>query len=505
MPLAFAAPLLVCLLATEPSLPAESFFRIQVVDEQTGRGVPLVELKTTGGVKYYTDSAGLVAFYEPGLMDQKVFFHVRSHGYEFPADGFGIRGQALDVKSGGEATLKIKRRNIAERLYRVTGGGIYADSVLLGRPAPLKQPVLNAQVFGSDSVVNAEFRGRIYWFWGDTNRPRYPLGNFQVPGATSRLPTDGGLDPHIGVDLHYFTNDEGFAKETARMPGSGPTWINGLVVVPDAAGRQRMFATYVKVRKFLEIYERGLVEFDPDKQAFEKVAQFELSAPLFPTGHPFRHVVDGVEYIYFADPYPLTRVRATAEAVQNLAEYEAFTCLAPGSRAAEPKIDRDENGPPRYGWKRDTAEVGYDTQAKLVRDGLLKENERWLNLRDAETGKPVIAHRGSVCWNEFRRRWIMIATETGGTSPLGEVWYSEADAPEGPWRQACKIVTHDKYSFYNPKQHPMFDQAGGRFIFFEGTYTHTFSGNPDQTPRYDYNQIMYKLDLADPRLKLNSP
>src|SRR5206468_93282 len=38
-----------------------------------------------------------------------------------------------------------------------------------------------------------------------------------------------------------------------------------------------------------------------------------------------------------------------------------------------------------------------------------------------------------------------------------------------------------------------------------GTYTHSFSGNSDQTPRYDYNQIMYKLDLGDKRLALPSP
>jgi hypothetical protein len=30
----------------------------------------------------------------------------------------------------------------------------------------------------------------------------------------------------------------------------------------------------------------------------------------------------------------------------------------------------------------------------------------------------------------------------------------------------------------------------------------TFSGNENPTPRYDYNQILYKIDLADPRLKL---
>jgi hypothetical protein len=83
---------------------------------------------------------------------------------------------------------------------------------------------------------------------------------------------------------------------------------------------------------------------------------------------------------------------------------------------------------------------------------------------------------------------------------LGEVSYAEADAPTGPWTTARKIVTHDKYSFYNPKQHPYFDQEGGRIIYFEGTYTKTFSGNEQGTPRYDYNQIMYRLDLSDPRL-----
>src|ERR1700676_2808675 len=65
-------------------------FVISVVDQDTGRGVPLVELKTTSNVAYWTDSNGLVAFAEPGLMDRNVFFSVRSDGYEFPADGFGF-------------------------------------------------------------------------------------------------------------------------------------------------------------------------------------------------------------------------------------------------------------------------------------------------------------------------------------------------------------------------------------------------------------------------------
>ena len=91
--------------------------------------------------------------------------------------------------------------------------------------------------------------------------------------------------------------------------------------------------------------------------------------------------------------------------------------------------------------------------------------------------------------------------EIGGTSQVGEIWYAEAEAPVGPWLHPRKIVTHDRYSFYNPVHHPEFDEEGGRRIYFEGTYTREFSGNPEPTPRYDYNQIMYRLDLADPRLR----
>jgi hypothetical protein len=51
----------------------------------------------------------------------------------------------------------------------------------------------------------------------------------------------------------------------------------------------------------------------------------------------------------------------------------------------------------------------------------------------------------------------------------------------------------------------MFDKERGRVIFFEGTYTSSLTSNPNPTPRYDYNQVMYKLDLADPRLALPVP
>lgn len=476
-------------------------FTITVVDEATGRGVPLVELRTTDQACYYTDSNGVVAFHEPGLVGQTVYFHVKSHGYEFRKDGFGFRGKALQITEGGSARLPIQRLNIAERLYRVTGGGIYRDSVLAGLPVPLREPVLNGQVFGSDSVVNTHYRGKLYWFWGDTNRPSYPLGNYHVPGATSELPTQGGLDPKLGVNLRYFLDAKGFARPLCRMPGEGPTWIHGLVVLDDA-GRERLYAAYLKVRGTLEVYEHGLAVFDDEQEQFTQVTVFPRNAPFYPGGHPFRHTVDGVEYVYFATPYPLTRVRAEPRALADLSAYEAFTCLREGSRLDKPELDRDAAGRLRYGWKKNTPPLGPQQQAKLVRSGTLRADEALLHLNDPETGKSVVAHGGSVYWNPYRQRWVMLTVEAGGTSYLGEVWYAEADTPVGPWVYARKVVTHERYSFYNPKQHPFFDQEGGRVLYFEGTYTHTFSGNPDATPRYDYNQVMYRLDLADPRLAI---
>jgi len=501
----YAVLLAVVALSADPAANTNQYFTIQVVDQQTGRAVPLVELETVNNIRQLTDSNGIVAFFEPGLMDKRVFFYVRSHGYEFPKDGFGFRGKALEVTPGGSAKLQIKRINIAERLYRVTGGGIYRDSVLVGHPVPTEKPLINGLVLGQDSVMTAVYRGKIYWFWGDTNRPGYPLGNFHMPGATSDLPGQGGLDSEAGVNLAYFVDDQGFARPTAQMPGEGPTWLDGLVTLADASGREQMFARYVKIKNVLQAYQQGLVRFNDQEQRFERVAEFAMDAPLVPSGHPFRHTVGGVEYVYFATPYPLVRVRATAEDYQQLPRYEAFTCLQEGSRLNDPRLDRGEDGSLRYGWKKNTPAVGPKEQAELVKAGHLKREEALLQLRDRDTGKPVFAHGGSVYFNRYRHKWVMIAVQSGGTSFLGEVWYAEAETPLGRWVYAVKIVTHDKYSFYNPKQHQMFDKDDGRTIFFEGTYTNTFSGNPDQTPRYDYNQIMYKLALGDPRLAIPAP
>ena len=426
-------------------------FTIRVVDESTGRGVPLVELRTVHQQRYFTDSTGVVTIDDPELIGRDVFFHVSSHGYEFEEDGFGYRGARLTVGAGFSETLKLKRLNLAERLYRVTGAGIYDHSIRASLVPPIEKPLLNSQVFGCDSVLNAVYRGKLFWFWGDTNRARYPLGNFHTTGAVSLLPEDGGLDPDLGVDLDYFTGDKGFVKPVAKMPGDGPTWLSGLTVLPDRAGKDHLVAFYVKVKPPLTVYEKGLCEWDDEAEEFRKVLVFPEGVEIVPNGHsvPVRSK-DG-EAIYYADPLPTMRIAD---------QYEAW------------------KDPSRY-------EVVESTE----------------HFRDAE-GDRVKPHRGSIAWNGYRKKWVMIFCQTGGTpSNLGEIWYAEADAPEGPWEQCVKVVSHERYSFYNPKQHPYFAREEGRFIYFEGTYTAMFSKAPFKTPKYDYNQIMYRLDLSDERLK----
>ena len=488
---------LACLLmAAPPALP----YSIEVVDDETGRGVPLVELTTTSGVSYFTDSAGRIAFAEPGLLKQRVYFSIQSHGYEIAKDGFGFAGRALDTLPGGTATIRLKRRNIAQRLYRLTGEGIYRESELLGQPSSIREPQLNAQVTGCDTVQTSVFRGRLHWFWGDTNRISYPLGLFHISGAVSQLPAAGGLDPSHGVDFTYYCGENGFARAMARMPGEGPTWIGGVAVLPDQHGDEKLLCGYAKVKPPLEVYRRGLAQWNNESEQFEQVSEFPSQAPLYPDGHPLIVREGDATFVYFASPFPLVRTRATAEAYLDLTTYEAFTCLKEGTTLAAPEIDRDASGKARYAWKRNTPPVDAQDQLKMIEQGVLRSAEAWLQTRDVASGKPVTLHRGSVAWNEYRQRYVLIAVEIFGSSVLGEVWYAEADAPLGPWEKAIKVVTHDRYSFYNPKHHPYFDQEGGRLIYFEGTFTHSFSGNPHRTPRYDYNQIMYRLDLGDVRL-----
>jgi hypothetical protein len=472
---------------------AGEYFEIQVVDEETQRGVPLVELRTVSQQRYVTDNAGRVAFFEPGLMEgQTVFFSVSSHGYEITRDGFGFEGVRLKVVAGERAEVRLKRINIAQRLYRTTGQGLYRDSVMLKKPVPLKQPLSAGGVVGQDSVSMVPYGGKLFWFWGDTLRMSYPLGMYRMAGATSEWPGKGGLKTADGIDFHYFTDDEGFCRPMMEVKNpEGVVWSFGFATVPDQAGRERMVCHYSRRKGLTDELEHGMMIYNDDRQIFEVAKEWDLAEKWrFLDGQTVRVKVDGgVEYLYGGVTFPTVRVPASLEAVLDPSQYEAFSWGGDG-----------------WKWSKASGPTTVEDLMTRWKSGKVKEGDlRFLPKDAGHETRRVKLHAGTVRWNEFRRKWVMVATEHAYhepkdyPSPLGEVWYSEADAPEGPFENAVKILTHKNMTFYNPVHHAVFDEEGGRVIYFEGTYTNQFV-NSEPTPGYEYNQIMYRLDLDDPRL-----
>jgi hypothetical protein len=197
--------------------------------------------------------------------------------------------------------------------------------------------------------------------------------------------------------------------------------------------------------------------------------------------------------------------------MSNQSSYEAFTCLAPGTKfdhgnAGATQLDRGPDGHLIWGWKRNTSPLSDKDIESLVGAGTLRPDEEVNVLHDVDDNSTVLSGGGSVYWNAYRKRWVMITTEVFGKLSFdGESYFSEADTPEGPWLYAKHIATHGGWTFYNPAQHPFFDQDGGRVIYYEGTYVDSFSAMKDLTPRYNYDQIMYKLTLDDPRLSIPEP
>lgn len=489
----------------------EELFSIRVVDAETGRGIPAVELRTVNNIRFYTDSAGYAAFDEPGLMNETVFFHLSSHGYDRPTDMFGYRGQAVDVTPGGSVTIEMNRINLAERLYRVTGQGIYRDSALLGETAPIEEPILNGKVMGQDSVQTIEYKNKLYWFWGDTDRVAYPLGNFRVTGATSKLPSQG-LDLEAGVDLAYITREDGFVKSLVPpLPdGAGIAWIFGLMTVEDENGEERLLAAYSTHNPETTAY--GILMWNDEEQEFEQLVQF-------PGTTDWRYAGKGGQGAYYEEggkgyysftqhSYPNLRVEAKMDAIVDYTEYESFTPLMPGTtyNGANTQLERDAEGNLVWGWKKNTQMITQDQEKELIQLGIIKQgDERYFQLKDADSGDEVRIAQSSVEWNEYHQSYVMIGQEKfGRTSLLGEIWFAEAPAPNGPWKVAKKIITHNEYSFYNPSQHEYFIKDNGRFLYFEATFTNTFTSAPAM-PRYNYNQMMYKLDLSNPELDLTPP
>ncbi len=440
-----------CLLGL--ALEAATPCRIEVVEQGSGWPVPLVELRTTHQLAFVTDNAGVIAMDAPELMGRETWFTVSGHGYEVPKDGFGYAGVRLKPEPGKTLRVVVQRRLPARRIGRLTGAGLFAESQKLGEHLDWR----DQGIHGCDSVQNAVHQGRLFWAWGDTNLPHYPLGLFDMSSATTEVRPAVTLEPPLKLSFDSFTDANARPRSVAKMPGSGPTWVSGYVSLPARDGQPRLVGCYVKIKPPLEAYEGGLcvwnestLQFDRLRVLWKQTAESPKPPPM-PEGHPaFWRDSEGREWLLFGNPLPVLRCPATFEAWQDASTWEVL-----------------------------------QPQAALAGAG----------------GEKVTPHTGSIAWNAHRRSWVTVFMEQfGKPSPFGELWYAEADAPTGPWGTAVKVVTHDNYTFYNPRLHPEFSPDDSPLLYFEGTYTKEFAQHAAPTPRYDYNQILYRLDLDDPQL-----
>lgn len=428
---------------------------IEVVEKGTGWPVPLVELRTTHNVRFVTDNAGGIAFDLPELMGRETWFDVIGHGYEVSKDGFGMRGVRLRPEPGKTLKLEVNRTIIAKRLGRLTGGGLFAESQKLGRELDW----IESGILGCDSVQNAVHNGKMFWAWGDTTLPNYPLGIFDMTSATTAVQPLQSFETPVRLKFDYFRDEKGKPRGVAKMPGSGPTWVSGYVTLPDKSGKERLLGAYIKVRNHLEAYEAGLCVWNDEKSSFEQhrvlwtKSDKSPNKPEMPEGQPaFWSDETGKKWVLFGNPLPALRCPATFEAWEEPSTWEVLKPQA--------------------------------------------------NLTSAMDQKSVKPHSGSIAWNAYRKRWVTVFMKSlGKPSAFGELWYAEARSPEGPWGKAVKVLSHENYTFYNPRLHPEFTPPESPILLFEGTYTREFADRPNPTPRYDYNQILYRLDLDDSALK----
>ncbi len=83
-------------------------------------------------------------------------------------------------------------------------------------------------------------------------RQGHPLGQYWTSGATSQLPSQGGLDPAIGIDLNYFTDATGFSRPMIEHRDNDPLWLDGLTVIRDEKGMDRLVGAFSKIRNYFE-------------------------------------------------------------------------------------------------------------------------------------------------------------------------------------------------------------------------------------------------------------
>ena len=495
--------------------PHHGYYRIKLVDVETGKGVPLVMLRTNNYVQMVSDSAGNIAFYEPGMMDTPVWFSVLTDGYELAlnqGDNFYFydapydSGVVLTPTADGSTIIYLSRKQVAQRLYRLTGAGLYRDSYLTNAlediPATCKSPLLDAHsgVTGQDTVMTAVYKNKVIWMWGDTVCPISARQNncnsygMYTVGATSPVLTSSTTrtascsKAQLPPDLHYYgvdsdkdTLDNGthfphMSPMAAFPPLNDNTWIADLIVLNRGEVTESLYANYYKNPGDGESTANGttpitgICKWNDTSSSWFEIGDIWPTNNFLDGGHTIqllgpneRH--DG--YVYFNSGY---RVLAKEEYIIDYRSYEQFK----DGKWVKPSSNSDIGG------------TGNDSGVNIA----------------------------SIEWNDYLQQYIMIAE--GGIIRMGF-----SSNLTGPWNNLITVGTHSMSgtSCYNLIQLPHMDCDDSSVIHFACTYTSMWSDSihtPDKpstwtsclfglnnkvncapvTPRYEYNNLIYAVDLS---------
>lgn len=351
-----------------------------------------------------------------------------------------------------------------------------------------------------------------------------------LDGLTT-LEDDGGRERLFAlyVQMRRVNENLPLTEDQALHP-TGAWWTDDRVAQSIALKRKREIGPNAvkQYREELDATEtfqtrvtRGIMEYRPATRYFHGVNTFP--AREIDDLHIGSHAIGVPEgrptHIVFSGLAPNRRVAAHPEAIVDIERYESFTCFRQGVRVSSKtfqvqpdQLDRDSRGRLRYRWRGQTSPVGPHEQAMLVEAGHLEPEERWIVFRDVRTGRELIHQHHSLQWNPYRQRYAGLFTcrlasesrpaSTEGIQGLNQTWYGEADTLLGPWAYLEKVVDVGDYAYYNPLYNPYFHEQGGRILFFEGTYTRFMDATAPMRPRDNYNQVVHRLDLDDPRVTM---
>ncbi|MGM0599912.1 MAG: hypothetical protein ACQETH_08875 [Candidatus Rifleibacteriota bacterium] len=425
-------------------------FVIRITEQDSGKPVPLIELELENRARFISDNQGIISIIAPDLNGRTVRFLVEGHGYNIgKTDFWGQESISCQIKPGKTFSLKIKRKQLAQRLYRITGAGRYNHSILAGltKGIPVKN-LLPGNVIGQDSLIAIPWKDKLWCFYGDT----LGLNSYNFSASCATLPLKNkSYDPEKFLPLKYKVDNNGFARPMIKTGKSGFTWIE--YVLPVKIGFKRpqseaLLAKYVQHETLDKVIESGFAVMTQNSKNFKIVKRMNSTRH-----HRCKH------------PFPV-RVGS-----------ESFFLLSPSEMV-----------------RTNLKNIVNQQKQKRLSEALFAPIE-------IDSGKRIKNFNGSIVYNKFIKSWIAI---NQGAKP-GQIIFSTADTPSGPWGFAKTVTEFNDYNLYNPVIHPWFKIDQGRSILFEGTYTWFFSGSEEKTPWADYNQVMFKLDLTQPQLKMPRP